>query len=195
MPEIVGTFLRTELRDERAERSVKAWNGSRCHLEPDCLEFAVRHLDGIEVRRIFRQVAQCRSRFLDSPANARSQMDPAVIHHDDVVALEHRILAVFYIGEEHLSGHGTLDHHWGNHFIVAQSGHEGDRLPSSKRNGANNPDATRGSPSQSRHVRADGSLVDEHQTGRIKHTLLSYPPAARSRHICSLPLDCLQGYF
>src|SRR6516165_6240801 len=55
--------------------------------------------------------------------------------------------------------------------------------------------ATRGSPSQSRHVRADGSLVDEHQTGRIKHTLLSYPPAARSRHICSLPFDCLQGFF
>src|SRR5262252_6018125 len=123
MPEIVGTFLRTELRDERADRSVKAWNGSRCHLAQECLEFAVRHLDGIEVRRIFRQVAQCRSRFLDSPANARSQMDPAVIHHDDVVAPEHRNQAVFDIGEEHLSGHGTLDHHWGNHFIVAQISH------------------------------------------------------------------------
>src|SRR6266566_268658 len=71
MPEIVGTFLRTELRDERADRSVKAWNGSRCHLAQECLEFAVRHLDGIEVRRIFRQVAQCRSRFLDSPARYR----------------------------------------------------------------------------------------------------------------------------
>src|SRR5207244_12297653 len=94
-----------------------------------------------------------------------------------------------------LSAHGTVARHWGNHFLVAQIGHEGDRLPSSKRNGANHPDATRGSPSQSRHVRADGSLVDEHQTGWIKHTLLSYPPAARSRHICSLPFDCLQGFF
>ena len=43
------------------------------------------------------------------------------------------------------------------------------------------------SPSQSHHVRADGGLVDKHQPGRIKHTLLSYPAAARSRHICSLP--------
>src|SRR5256886_16261146 len=110
-------------------------------------------------------------------------MDPAVIHHDDVVAPEHRNQAVFDIGEEHLSGHGTLDHHWGNHFIVAQSVHEGDRLPSSKRNGANHPDATRGAPSQSRHVRAAGRLVDEYQTGLIKHTLLSYPPAAGLRLI------------
>src|SRR5512146_1050653 len=71
--------------------------------------------------------------------------------------------AIFDIGEEHFSGHGTLDHHWGDHFIVTQSGHEGDRLPSSKRNSANHPDATRGSPSQSHHVRADGGLVDKHQ--------------------------------
>jgi hypothetical protein len=25
--------------------------------------------------------------------------------------------------------------------------------------------------------------------------LLSYPPAARPRHICSLPFGCLQGFF
>ena len=56
-------------------------------------------------------------------------------------------------------------------------------------------DATRGSPSQSHHVRADGGLVDKHQPSRIKHTLLSYPAAARSRHICSLPFGCLQHFF
>src|SRR4029077_17243757 len=44
-------------------------------------------------------------------------------------------------------------------------------------------------------VRADGGLVDKHQPGRIKHTLLSYPAAARSRHICSLPFGCLQHFF
>ena len=57
---------------------------------------------------------------------------------------QRRNQAVFDIGEEHLSGHGTFDHHRGDHFIVTQSGHEGDRLPSSKRNGANHPDATQG---------------------------------------------------
>ena len=42
------------------------------------------------------------------------EMDPAVIHHDDVVASERRNQAVFDIGEEHLSGHGTFDHHRGD---------------------------------------------------------------------------------
>ena len=68
MPEIVGTFLRAELRDEGADGSVKAWDGSRCHFTQECLEFAVRHLDGIEVGRIFRQVTQCRAHCFDSPA-------------------------------------------------------------------------------------------------------------------------------
>src|SRR4029077_2218123 len=90
MPEIVGTFLRTELWDEGADGAVKAWDGSRCHFTQECLEFAVRHLDGIEVGRIFRQVTQCRAHCFDSPANAGPQMDPAVIHHDDVVASERR---------------------------------------------------------------------------------------------------------
>src|ERR1700758_2531683 len=123
MPKIVGTFLRTKLRDEGADRSGKARDGSRCYFTQECLEFAVRHLDGIEVGRIFRQVTQCRARFFDSPANAGPQMDTAVIHHDDVIASEHWNQAVFDIGEEHLSGHGTLDHHWGDHFIVTQRTH------------------------------------------------------------------------
>src|SRR6202030_323523 len=73
MPEIVGTFLRTELRDEGADGAVKAWDGSRCHFTQECLEFAVRHLDGIEVagssipcsriqrRRARATSARCRS--------------------------------------------------------------------------------------------------------------------------------------
>ena len=35
MPEIVGTFLRTELRDEGADGAVKAWDGSRCYFTQD----------------------------------------------------------------------------------------------------------------------------------------------------------------
>jgi len=122
-------------------------------------------------------------------------MDAAVIHHDDVIASEHWNQAVFDIGEEHLSGHGTLDHHWSDHFIVTQSGHEGDRLPSSKRNSANHPDATRGSPSQSHHVRADGGLVDKHQPGGIKKTLLSYPTSAGASDIGSFLLCRVQAFF
>ena len=65
MPEIVGTFARTELWDERANCSSEARNSSRRDLTEERLEFAVRQFDWIEVGRVFRQVAQRRVRFLN----------------------------------------------------------------------------------------------------------------------------------
>src|SRR6476661_10206 len=69
MPEIVGTFARTELLDERANCSSEARNSSRRDLTEERLEFAVRQFDWIEVGRVFRQVAQRRVRFLNRLAN------------------------------------------------------------------------------------------------------------------------------
>src|ERR1700736_2104746 len=120
MTEIVGTFVRAELWDERANCSREARNSSGCGLAEERLEFAVRHLDRIEVRRVFRQVAHCRPRLLNRLPNGGSHVDSAVIHHDDVVAPERGNQALLDIGEEHVSGHGALNHHRGGHFIVAQ---------------------------------------------------------------------------
>src|SRR6202035_310965 len=161
----------------------------------DRLEFAIRQFDWIEVGRVFRQVAQRRMRFLNRLANGGPHVDAAVIHHDDVVAPERGNQALLDIGEEHLSSHGTFDHHWGGHFIVAQGSHEGDRLPCSKRNGADHPVAARSTPPDPRQVCADRGLVDKHQPGGIKHTLLSDPTSACSRHIRSLPFGSLQAFF
>ena len=55
MPEIVGTFARTELWDERANCSSEARNSSRRDLTEERLEFAVRQFDWIEVGRVFRK--------------------------------------------------------------------------------------------------------------------------------------------
>ena len=49
MPEIVGTFARTDRWDERANCSIEAGNSSRCDGAEEHLEFAVRQLDRIEV--------------------------------------------------------------------------------------------------------------------------------------------------
>src|SRR5712672_582037 len=194
MPEIVGTFARTELWDERANCSSEARNSSRRDLTEERLEFAVRQFDWIEVGRVFRQVAQRRVRFLNRLANGGPHVDAAVIHHDDVVAPERGNQALLDIGEEHLSSHGTFNHYWGGHFVVAQGSNEGDRLPCSKRNGADHPVAARSTPPDPRQVCADRGLVDKHQPGGIKHALLSDPTSACSRHIRSLPFGSLQAF-
>src|SRR6202795_674871 len=195
MPEIVGAFARTELRDEGANCSGEARNSSRRDLTEERLEFAVRQFDWIEVGRVFRQVAQRRVRFLNRLAYGGPQVDATVIHHDDVVAPERGNQALLDIGEEHLSSHGTFDHHWGGHFIVAQGSHEGDRLPCSKRNGADTPVAARSTPPDPRQVCADRGLIDKHYPGGIKHPLFSDPTSACSRHIRSLPFSSLQAFF
>src|SRR4051794_21849225 len=88
MHEIVGTFLWAELRDERANCSIEARNSSRCNLAEECLEFAVSHLDRVEVGRVFRQVTKSRVRFLDRCPNARPEIDAAIVHHNNVVTFE-----------------------------------------------------------------------------------------------------------
>ena len=75
----------------------------------------------------------------------------------------------------------------GQSFCCGASGHEGDRLPFSKRNDANHPDTGRSPPPHPRQIGADGSLVDKHQPRGIKNTLLPDPTSAYSRHIRSLP--------
>src|SRR3954449_3574254 len=183
MHEIVGTFLWAELRDERANCSIEARNSSCCNLAEECLEFAVSHLDRVEVGRVFRQVTKGRVRFLDRCPNARPEMDAAIVHHNNVVTFERGNQALHDISEKHLTGHGALDYHWCGHFIVAQGGHKGDGLPRSKWNAADHP------------LAAKRRLIDEHQPGRIKHALLSYPPSARERDIGALLLGRLQAFF
>src|SRR5205085_4954645 len=117
MAEVVSTFLRTELRDKRADCSVEGRNGSRGRFAHDCLEFAVTHLDWIEIGRVLWQVTQGRPRLLDRRSNPGAQVDWTVIHRDDVVAPKRGKETLLDIGEEHLSGHGTFDHHRGDHFI------------------------------------------------------------------------------
>src|SRR5215469_16539288 len=102
MLEIVGTFTRAKLRNERANCSSKAWNGSRGDLAEKRLEFAVGHLDRIEIRGIFRQIAHARPHFLNCIANGGGQMDSAVVHDDNVIAPKRGDQTLLDIGQEHL---------------------------------------------------------------------------------------------
>src|SRR3984957_19922293 len=60
MPEIVGAFLSTEGRDERANSPVKPWDGALSNLAEVCLECTESILDGVKVWRILRQISKRR---------------------------------------------------------------------------------------------------------------------------------------
>src|ERR1700752_3554568 len=73
MSEIVGAFARAELWDERANCASEVRHGSRRDLAQECREFAVRQLDRIKVRRVFRKIPQARLRLLNRFPYGRSQ--------------------------------------------------------------------------------------------------------------------------
>ena len=128
MPEIIGAFSSTEAWQERTNRSPKTRNGSLGGRAQKCFELAEGHLDGIEVRRILWQVAKGRPCLRNRLTYAGTFVSADIVHHDDIAPFEGRNQALLDIGQEHLCVHGALDRHRGDHFIMTQGCHEGDRL-------------------------------------------------------------------
>lgn len=195
MTKVVRAFLCTEQRQERANCSVDTRNASRCDLAQERLELAVWHLDRVEVGRICRQIANGRSRFLYHLSNAGTHMDPAVVHHDDVIALQGWTQTLLKISQKHLRVHRPLEDHRRSHFVVPHGSNERECLPASKRDLTNHSDSARRPASESHHARSDRSFVEKHQPGGIEQALLTDPTSARPGDICSLSLRSLQAFF
>src|SRR5215468_6281173 len=195
MPEVVGTFPRTEAWQERANSSSETRNRSFGNSAQKCLEFAGGHLDGIEVGRVLGQVAKCRARVLDRLTYARTFVNADIVHYDDIAAFERGNQALLDIGQERLCVHGPVDYHRGDHFIVPQGGHEGDHLPFPTRGTPDQLDASRTATPKPHHLGGDRSLVNKHQPGWIKHALLSDPAPARPGHVGAMLLCRPQTLF
>ena len=142
-----------------------------------------------------------RPRCFDSPANAGPQMDPAVIHHDDVVASGASEPSSF----RHRRGTSLRSWHLrppsGRPFYCdgrAATKVIVSHLPSGQRRQSPGRFSRGARPLQSHHVRADGGLVDKHPAGQrgssIPCSTYPAPGGALAPHICSLPFGCLQHF-
>ena len=88
---------------------------------------------------------------------------------------------------------GTFDHHQGDHFIVTQSGHEGDRLPSSEAERRQSPGRHAGLRPFSLTMCPvlTAVLVDKHQPEQDQAYLARIQRRRARASICSLPFGCL----
>ena len=173
MPEVVGAFLSTELWHERANCSVERGDRSRGNFPQHGFGFAARQLDRVEVRRVLRLNSEVSPRAFSIASRKPATKWTRQVSITTIVAPECGNQALLDIGAEHPSGHGTLNHHWRGHLIVAQGAHEGECLPCAERNGP-----PWSPPPEPHHVGANRSLVDKHQPCGIKHALLSHPASA-----------------
>jgi ProP effector len=99
------------------------------------------------------------------------------------------------VGQEAPSVHCPVDCTWCRHAILAQSGNEGDRLPMTVWLKIHQPLAACATAVKPHHLGVGGSLVDEHQPGRIKQTLFAHPASACPRYVRTLLLRRAQAFF
>src|SRR5258708_36600227 len=109
MPEVVGTFVSAEPRQERANGPAETGDRSLGHLAQVCLEFAEGHLDRVEVAGLLGQVAKRRVDLLDRLTHACTFEIIYVLHYDNVAAPECSHESLLNIGKKHLRVHGTID--------------------------------------------------------------------------------------
>src|SRR5215831_3443576 len=186
MPEVVGTFARAETWDEGANSSTQRWDGPGGDLAQEGFEFAVGHLDRVEVGGILGQIAKGCARGFDGLAHASDFVSSKIIDHHDVVSLQRWREALFDIGHKHLSGHRSIEHHR-CHLVVTKRGDESDGLPSPLRHIINHPLATWSAAVEPHHVGTDCRLVDKDQMGGVKQALLSDPAPACASYVRPLP--------
>src|SRR6516164_10080315 len=188
MPEIVGTLLPREGREERANAAAYARDSALCKLAQVRLEFAEGHLDRIKIGRVLRQIAKRCAGGLDRLRDAGHFVGGHIVYHDDIVGLEHRYEALFDIGQEQFSVHWSLDQHRGHHSVVTQRRYEGQGLPLSERHVIDQSHPAWTTTVEPHHVGVHAGLVDKYQLGRIKQALLTDPFAARPRYILTFLL-------
>ena len=117
-----------------------------------------------------------------------------VVYHHHVAALERRCQALLDVSHEGCSVDWPVENHRCHHLVMSQSRYERDRLPFSLRNMADQSLATRATSPETDHIDAGRSLIDKHQSRRIKKALLSNPTAPRSRYVRSMLLGCPQAF-
>lgn len=195
MPEVVFGFAGAERGNEASDGARQSRYGSLCELSQPGFEFAERHLDRVQVRRIGRQISKVRAAPFDRLSHAGDLVSRKVIHDDGLFALEGRSQTLFDIIKERLSVHRPIDDPRGRQSVVAQPGHERDCLPVPERHAADQALAARATPAQSRHLRVGRCLVDEHQPGRIKQALCADPAPAGLCDVRSILFGRAQCFF
>jgi hypothetical protein len=175
MAEIVPAFSGAESGHERADAAAQIGYGPLGGAAQECFEFAERHLNRIEVWRVFWQVPERCARGFDCLPHTRDLMSAEMIHHDDILAPKRWRQRLPDVGQERFSGHWPVNHQGCGQAIATQGGHESECLPISVRHAADQSFPTPTTASRPHHFGVGRGLVDEHQPARLKRPLLSDP--------------------
>lgn len=122
-------------------------------------------------------------------------MGGKVVDRDDIPAFEGWGKALLDIGQKPLPGHCPVDGLRRPHAMPTQRAHQGDGLPVALRDMPHQPLGANATAVQPHHLGVGRSLINEDQSGRIKHALFSHPAPPRPCYVRAFLLGRAQGFF
>src|SRR5918912_1397193 len=141
------------------------------------LQLCKELLDGVQIRRVWREIEQAGAHRPDRLSDTGDLVNREVIQDDDIARAQARREHLLDIGPEQLAGHWSLQRARGDHAVTAQTGNESCRVPVTVRRRIDQAFASRAPAIQTRHRRCNGRLVQKHE-GRRVHVALPDPPTA-----------------
>ncbi len=195
MSEEVGAFGWSEGREQAGDGSPEGLDCSGCGLAQMSFEFGEGLLDGIEIRRVRRQIAQGCARCGDGGFDGRAFVAGEVVHDDNVAGPEAWHKDLLDIGEEGFGVHRAVEHQRGGHARGTKAADKSGGFPVTPRRFINQSLANRTSPVAPQHIGAGSGFVDEYEPRRIKKRLLSLPRCPRCGHVRPVLLGGVQNFF
>src|SRR5262245_47354476 len=103
MPEVVSGLACGEMAGEGADPAAETGDGSFGNFAKESLELAVRHLDGVQIWRVLRQIPKDCTSCFDRVAHAGDFMRCKAVHNDNMPASESGSQTGFDVCQERLS--------------------------------------------------------------------------------------------
>jgi hypothetical protein len=133
----------------------------------ELLELGPGLLDGIQIRRVGRQIEKLCVAGLNQLAYPRHLMRRQVVHHHDVARLELGAQNLFHIRAKDLAVDGRGDRHHRFDTAQAHGPQRGQDFPVTLRGGFVNPLAPWRTAPLPRHLRGDATFIQKNQLLRI----------------------------
>lgn len=159
------------------------------------LDLAEDHLDGIQIRAVWRQVMQFGLRAFNPFTNPRPFMAREVIQDHDVAGFQYRHEHLFDKRLEHLGVHAAVDYGGTGHTLASQRRDQGGGFPVPVRCLGMQTFAARRSAAKTRHIRGRPRFIDEDQSGRRDRPGPQAPVLTALNDIRAILLGRVQRFF
>lgn len=163
MPEVGGTFGRTEERERTGEKLADRVKRAGTRGAEPGLQFREGEFDRVEVRTIGRQKLQRGSCPFDGRSDVRLLVDAEIVEDDDVARMEGRDQDLFDVGQKAGRVDRAIEDPGSGETVETQRGEDRVRLPVAERRMIDEPLAAETPPVATQQIGRDATFIKKHE--------------------------------